>query len=149
MFHATATILDRLDKTQGRFLWEFGVSPQDALIHSHLAPLATRLGVVMAGVIHRTVLVAGPRHVRDAFQLSQPSAEREHNRQPQSHRDARHLKLLARPALCLVDVYNTLPPGIELRESAKAFQSEMQPMRRFRAGMCAGECDWPQTYSTR
>ena len=72
LFHATATVLRRLDSVQDRFLREIGVTKEDALLHFNLAPLSTRRDMAMMGLIHRTVLGFGPSQFDRMFeQLSQ------------------------------------------------------------------------------
>jgi len=65
LYHATRTVLNRLDDVQRHFLKDVGVDEVSALIEFHLAPLAVRRDVAMLGVIHRTVLGKGPPQFSD------------------------------------------------------------------------------------
>ena len=147
LFHATATVLRKLDATQDRFLREIGVSKEDALSYFHLAPLNSRRDMAMMGLIHRTVLCQGPVHFQEVFERAPPSADQKHARQLKTLRNARHLKAIARSALGLADVYNLLPEDIAMRPSVKMLQHEMQALLKHRA--TRGEDAWDSTFSTR
>ena len=64
IYHAADTHLDKLDAVQCRFLKEVGVSPLEALVDFHLAPLCARRDIAMLGVIHRAACGGGPFELR-------------------------------------------------------------------------------------
>ena len=109
VYHAAKTTLVGIDAVQRRFLRECALSDEDALLHFNLAPLQTRRDIAMLGLIHRSVLGCGPRHFANMFLTSPPSVSQKHDKQLLSHRSPRHLQILSRSALGLVDVYNLLP----------------------------------------
>ena len=74
VYHAAKTTLAGIDAVQRRFLRECGLSDEEALLHFNLAPLETRRDIAMLGLIHRSVLGGGPRHVANMFLPSPPSA---------------------------------------------------------------------------
>ena len=62
IYNACNTVLAPLDACQYRFLGELGISDEDALFHSNLAPLQCRRDIAMLGLIRRCVLEKGPDH---------------------------------------------------------------------------------------
>ena len=56
IYHATDTVLKKLDKVQQHFLRQVGLTEKDALLKWNSVPLATRRDVAMLGLIHRTVI---------------------------------------------------------------------------------------------
>ena len=111
VYHAAKTTLAGIDAVQRRFLRECGLSDEDALLHFNLAPLEPRRDIAMLGLIHRSVLGCGPRHFGNMCLPSPPSVSQKHDKQLSSQRSPRHLQILSRSALGLVDVYNLLPTG--------------------------------------
>ena len=104
---------------------ESAVSRKNTLLFFNLAPLATRRGVAMLGLIHRSVLGCGPRHFASMFQLAPPSTSQKHCWHLQSHRGSRHLQKLVRPTLGLTDVHNLLPARVVEQKSVAAMQHEL------------------------
>ena len=113
---------------QRRILRECGLSDEEALLHFNLAPLETRRGIAMLGLIHRSVLGCGPRHFASMFLPSPPSASQKHDKQLLTHRSPRHLQILSRSALGLVDVYNLLPAHVVCQKSVASMQHELQAL---------------------
>ena len=128
MYHAAKTILAGIDAVQRRFLRECGLSDEEALLHFNLAPLETRRDIAMLGLIHRSVLGGGPRHFANMFLPSPPSASQKHDKQLLTHRSPRHLQILSRSALGLVDVYNLLPAQVVCQKSVASMQHELQAL---------------------
>ena len=60
IYHACDTHLVHIDRMQTRFLKELDVSPEQALVEFHLAPLSTRRDISMLGMVHRAALGKGP-----------------------------------------------------------------------------------------
>ena len=71
----------------------------------------------MLGLMHRSVLGCGLGHFRDMFQPAPPSVSQKHSKQLCSHLGPRHLQMVARSALGLVDVYNLLPKHVVEQKS--------------------------------
>ena len=138
IYHACDTTLAPLNRFQERFLSELGISPEDALFHFHLAPLACRRDMAMLGVLHRCALGRGPAHFKDFFQLASLEAprtrfgSRQHNRQLVDIRNRAFLEIERRNALGLIWVYNHLPGHIVDESSVKCFQSKLQSLLRER-----------------
>ena len=111
-----------------RFLRECGLSDEEALLHYNLAPLETRRDIAMLGLIHRSVLGCGPRHLANMFLPSLPSVSQKHDKQLLSHRSPRHLQILSRSALGLVDVCNLFPAQVVGQKSVASMQHELQTL---------------------
>ena len=147
VYHAAKTTLAGIDAVQRRFLRECGLSDEEALLHFNLAPLETRRDIAMLGLIHRSVLGGGPRHFANMFLPSPPSASQKHDKQLLTHRSPRHLQILSRSALGLVDVYNLLPAQVVCQKSVASMQHELQALLKFRVRN--GDSYWLHTFSPR
>ena len=64
LYHATAGVLEQVDRIQEGFLREMGLSEVDALMQYNLAPLWSRRDMAMLGVIHRAAVGKGPLQLR-------------------------------------------------------------------------------------
>ena len=62
------------------------------------------------------------------FLPSPPSVSQKHDKQLLSHRSPRHLQILSRSALGLVDVYNLLPAQVVGQKSVASMQHELQTL---------------------
>ena len=147
VYHAAKTTLAGIDAVQRRFLRECGLSDEEALLHFNLAPLETRRDIAVLGLIHRSVLGGGPRHFANMFLPSPPSASQKHDKQLLTHRSPRHLQILSRSALGLVDVYNLLPAQVVGQKSVASMQHELQALLNFRVRN--GDSYWHHTFSPR
>ena len=67
IYHATATVLGKLDRLQDVFLNEFGISREDALMEFNLAPLPMRRDIAILGLLHRSAIGEGPPQFRAIF----------------------------------------------------------------------------------
>ena len=67
IYHATATVLQQLDKTQDRFLRELGIDSTAALMDFNLAPLSMRRDIAILGLLHRAAVGDGPPQLRELF----------------------------------------------------------------------------------
>ena len=54
--HATCDILQRVDRTQSKFLQDAGVNEGDALMHFNRAPLTMRRDIAMLNLLHWTAI---------------------------------------------------------------------------------------------
>ena len=155
IYHATDSVLEPLDKVQGKLLKVVGCTPREALLNWKLAPLETRRDIAMLGLIHRTALGKGPSHFKRFFRLKQHQpqafwtrlAERRHDRQLESESLPNCPELLRRSALGLVQVYNLLPQKVVSSKCVRNFQKQLQELVVERA---ASDCeDWQHTLSPR
>ena len=73
-YHASDMVLKKLDCIQDRMLKAAGVSEEEALTHFNLAPLSTRRGMALLGLIHRTTLGKGPHRFGELFRADSRSA---------------------------------------------------------------------------
>ena len=142
IYHATRTVLKRLDGVQARLLRDTGVDDITALTTFHLAPLSTRRDIAMLGVIHRTMLGKGPDQFKDFF--------RRDPTHPVKLLDPRHTSrnpLTKRSALGLVAIYNMLPRNVVGIQTVPAFQKCLQGI------VCkyakSGHPHWSEVFSPR
>ena len=87
------------------------------------------------------------RFFGDMFQPASPSVFQKHGEQLCLHRGPRHLQMLARSAVGLVDVYILLPEHVVEQKSAAAMQHELQMLLKF--GAPNGDDSWLRTFSPR
>ena len=142
MYHATATVLQPLDKLQDRILRQTGVTQLEALEEFNLAPLATRRDMAMLGLLHRAALKKGPEQLQELFPLQDTTGvhntrlegrRRQHGRQLKDRRGSTHLNAVRRSAFGLVSVYNLLPRTVVQHETVKAFQQSLAELLKERA----------------
>ena len=120
LYHATSTVLMRLDKQQDYFLRELGITREAALIDFSLAPLSMRRDIALLGLIHRAALGEGPSHFREYFRRRPGSL-----RLVDSLEESRASPLMQRSIWGLVGVYNKLGRTLQCG-SVKDFQKHLQ-----------------------
>ena len=67
VYHATTTLIRRLDRAQDSFLRQLNVDRDIALLEFNLAPLAMRRDIAMLGILHRDAIGEGPTQFREHF----------------------------------------------------------------------------------
>ena len=140
VYHATRSVLSRLDAVQSRFLRDVGVDDVTAVAEFRLAPLAVRRDIAMLGLIHRTTLGKGPKEFAEHF-------KRQDNTFMHDPRRDYKAAIIKRSALGLVAIYNMLPREIVAAKSVQLFQRELQSM----VSKCAqsGHPQWQELLSPR
>ena len=138
IYHASITSLQPIDRVLSRFLRQMNISPLEALFHFHLAPLATRRDIAMLGVIHRSVLGAGPEQLREFFLLDTTPVPLRVR-----HRHSRHVFDVCSGGLCpgylsksvlgLVAIYNSLPEYVVQAKTVHQFQRLLQGIVKYLA----------------
>ena len=138
IYHASNTVLARVDRLQDKFLAEIGISVKDAFLDFNLAPLSLRRDVGMLGLIFKcTKNEAHPKLV-DLFQPAvRPShargtraASARHDKQIEDLASNCHLDVVRRSVLGLIKVYNLLPQQVVDSKNVKIFQSELTKLSR-------------------
>ena len=77
VYHASTSVLDKIDKIQDKMLKIAGSTEIEALLVHNLAPLKTRRDIAMLGVIHRAALGQGPAQLQHFFhQVTRPQVQR-------------------------------------------------------------------------
>jgi hypothetical protein len=152
IYHAAASVLKPLDNVLDRFLRQLSVSSIDSLVHFGLAPLETRRDIAMLGVIHRTVIGAGPTHFKDFFCLDTSLPTRYVR-----HRHSKHLldpclggrcpNYLSKSILGLIAVYNLLPDYVVKASSVKLFQTNLSDLVKYLA--VTGYEEWKSCLNRR
>ena len=133
VYHATDTVLERLDKVQTGFLNRLGFTEAEALETFKLAPLCSRRDMAMLGVLHRAALGKGPAHFQEFFQVDtqvrRGTTRRSllrHDKPLVEYRKGRFLEVLRRSALGLVAVYNLLSAKAVAAKTVRSFQAQLQ-----------------------
>jgi len=142
IYHATNTVLNRIDKLQDKFLLELGITREAAIIDFSLAPLSTRRDIALLGLLHRSALGEGPPQFRELFK-----------RRPGSLKlidplaSERPSLLMRRSIWGLVAVYNKLGSAL-CCNAVKDFQQLLQ--MRTKSIVAKGLLtDWSSLYSPR
>ena len=151
IYHCCTSILRRIDCLQDRFLKEIGCSQKDALLNFNLAPLSSRRGIAMLGVIHRTIIKKGTAHSRKLFKKAEV-AHGKTRRSPGLH----HMQIeewdtskdyVRNSIIGLQRVYNRLPQNIVAQNSVPSFQKEAQVLLKT---VCVNEiASWELIFSPR
>ena len=119
VYHATPTVLKKLDGVQRLFLRELELSEAEALSEYTLAPLRVRRDLAMLGLLHSCALGTAPPQLLDLFPRTDRGNSgvvtrlqvRRHNKQLADRRAGTRTETLRRSVFGLVAVYNLLPPG--------------------------------------
>ena len=154
IYHASSSVLSKVDKVQDRMLKIAGTTDAEALLVHNLAPLSTRRDIAMLGIIHRAALGKGPAQLQSFFQQEMFCAplrtrlqSSRHQWQLQEYRDGHHTEYLSRSILGLVTVYNLLPFGVVATSEVSKFQASLQNLVKERA--LAGCERWAELLSPR
>ena len=141
IYHATRTVLRRLDALQSGFLKDIGINEVTALVNVRLAPLSTRRDIAMLGLIHRTTMGKGPQQFQFFFRKTSDGRSLIDPRRESAS------PMIKRSALGLVAVYNMLPPRLLAEKSVSAFQKRLQEYVIMFAA--SGYPRWPEVLSPR
>ena len=120
IYHATTSILMRLDRTQDSFLRELGISKEAALFDFNLAPLCMRRDIALLGLLHRAAIGEGPLQFRTHFKRRPGSL-----RLFDSLENQNSSRLMKRSIWGLVPVYNKLGATLQCA-TVKDFQFMLQ-----------------------
>ena len=150
IFHASSSILDRLDALQEHFLHEIGETEENAFLKFNFAPQVLRRNIGILGVLHKRVIGKAhpifqqmlPFH-RDLFQAGRAN---EHNKQLYGHNVevSHHQAIYNRSIFAMVDIYNNLPQYVVDASSVSAFQKYLTQIARKRCQI--GNADWASSF---
>ena len=153
-YHAAENLLQHIDTVQVRVCKALDVSMEQALMEYNLAPLNARRDISMLGLIHRSIIGAGPDHFSKFFVRaptpSRPDGRetmRRHSKQVRSLRNGKFLQILSHSVLGLIDVYNLLPEYAVQATSVKLFQHRLQ--EQMKAAIMDGGKNWSELFSPR
>ena len=142
MYHATTTLIRRLDRAQDSFLRQLNVDRDIALLEFNLAPLAMRRDIAMLGILHRAAIGEGPTQFREYF-YRKPGSRNLFDALDGTNPS----RLMRRSIWGLVKVYNGLG-GARDCDSVKDFQMVLQERaKRVVAKDLLNE--WESLYSPR
>ena len=150
-FHAAASLLEKVDHAQNRFLRELGLSPADAFLGHAFAPPSLRRNIGILGLLHKRVL--GKCH--PSFERLLPwwssrfSVPRGlgHDKQLYGHwvEISHHRAIYQRSIFCMVYVYNNLSQDVVDSTSVNVFQHALTQIVRSRCQR--GDVDWTSSFS--
>ena len=154
IYHASSSVLNRIDKIQDKMLKIAGTSELEALLVHNLAPLKTRRDIAMLGIIHRAALGQGPAQLQYFFHRETRAGKlrtrlqwSRHEWQLHEYKDGHHTDYIGRSSLGLVSVYNLLPWNTVVMDDVSKFQGALQNLVKERA--IAGDCRWDELFSPR
>ena len=144
IYHATTTVLKRLDNTYYSFVRELNVHQSSAFMCHNLGPLEMRRDIGMLGFLHKIVLGECHPGITALFPFASSSAYLHgdrHNRQFQVQWDkCRYQKaLFGRSVLGVTCVYNRLPQSIIDSKSVQQFRHCLTQVARDK---CENGEDW-------
>ena len=153
IFHASSSILSRLDDIQRQFLKEIGETERSAFLDFNFAPPLLRRNIGILGVLHKRVI--GKSHPifqqllpfqRDLFQEGRPG---DHNKQLYGHMwEVKNQRgLHDRSIFAMVHTYNNLPQKVVDCASVSEFQTALTKI--VRANCEVGLPDWQYTFDCR
>jgi hypothetical protein len=138
IYHASNTVLHRLDHLQDKFLRELGMSAEQAFLDFNLAPLQLRRDIAMLGLVfkcgrgdaHPKLSALFPASRTALHRYATRVAEARHSNQLHDFASNCRLASVQRSLLGLVKVYNLLPQVIVDSKSVSSFQSMLTNLAR-------------------
>ena len=142
IYHATSTVLAKIDRLQDKFLRELGMTREAALMDFNLAPLSMRRDIALLGLLHRAAIGEGPMQLRAYFRRRLGSLKLIDALESQ-----RASPLMRRSIWGLVRVYNRLGNALTCSE-VKGLQWMLQ--ERTKAVVAKNlTAEWSTLYSPR
>ena len=151
-------MLQRIDRTQMRFLREIGHTEARALLQFRLAPLESRRDIAILGMLHRIVLGLAPPQAAGLFPVIgavvEPAGRQRlrywrplHDRQISTAAIFASTDVFQRSAFGLARCYNRLPQEIVELSNVKDFQKRLQhTLMNF---LESGADNWSKLFSTQ
>ena len=158
IYHAAASVLDRVDRVQRRFLREVGLDERTGLRDYRLAPLPARRDMAMLGTLHKVTLDIAPPQLAALFPRKGVVVEHMyahrmrnwrplHNKQLHSFADIDSTETMRRSLFGLVHGYNFLPQRAVKCNTVKSFQKTLQNALKMHASRSNND-DWHRLYSS-
>ena len=156
MYHASNTVLEPLDQVQTSFLYQQGLSQEEAFLQHNLAPLALRRDVAMLGLLHKCNLGLAHDLLKALF-LPAPATQnpahltrsvgKRHGKQLLERCTGKFLETTRRSVFGLVRVYNFLPQNVVETTSVKSLQAALTKLAR--EACEKGSNNWAELLSPR
>ena len=147
LYHATDTVLHRLDRLQKHFLEEIDITEQVAFLDYNFAPLGLRRDIGVLGFLHKRVLNECHPAVREFLLLDEP-ANAWHDKQIYTYMErctTRHA-LYERSLFGAINVYNRLMPYLVDLPTVSKFQRELTWLAKLRCQR--GDSDWKYAFKS-
>ena len=153
IFHASTTLLEKLDSVQRSFLHELEITEECAFIDHNFAPPTLRRNIGILGLLQKRVLgktlVIYQRLLAFVHDIFGFLREGEHNKQLYNHCLEIHYQqeLWKRSIFCMTDVYNRLPQHVVDIPNVSNFQTALTHIAR--TACQNGNAEWQSTFSSR
>ena len=153
IFHASDSLLVKLDETQRRFLRELGITEEEAYLQHNFAPSQLRRNIGILGLMHKRVI--GECHpifcklMPFCSDSGQPGYPNGHNKQLYGHLHETRFQmgLFCRSIFAMVYRYNMLPQNVVDATTVQEFQKRLSLIARMHCA--AGTHDWQELFSRR
>ena len=152
-FHASFSLLAKLDHAQTRFLHELGLTREQAFLEYNFVPPSLRRNIGVLGLLHKRVLgKSHPNYEKLLPWYSQRFSEPRgygHSKQLYGHwvEISAHRALYQRSIFAMVDIYNNLSQCIVDSPSVQIFQSSLTKIARSRCEQ--GVEGWASSFCSR
>ena len=155
VYHASNSVLARLDRVQLNFLTGIGLSEKEAFLEYNLAPLGLRRDIAMLGLVYRCYhgvahpdlceLLASPCSA--PHQRNTRTASARHPHQIVDRTESGSLNVFRQSVFGLAEVWNLLPVHIVQQKTVEEFQRALTSLAR---SLCrAGNQLWHMRFSPR
>ena len=150
-FHAAASLLEKIDDAQNRFIRDLGLSIDEAFLIFNFPPPSLRRNIGILGLLHKRVL--GKCHPSFEtllpWQSDQIHAEwrQRHSKQLYGHNMeiTHHQAIFNRSIFSMVDIYNNLAQHVVDISSVSDFQKYLMQVVRTRCEN--GDPEWSLSFS--
>jgi len=153
IFHASDTLLAKLDNVQRSFLRALEVEESDAYLSYNFAPSQLRRNIGILGLMHKRVI--GESHgvfrklLPFSIDVGAPLLPGGHNKQLYGHLHEVHFQLALhfRSIYGMVYIYNGLPQYVVDRRTVTSFQKQLSIMAR--RACLLDTPNWQEMFSCR
>lgn len=147
IFHASTTLLAKLDCVQNRFILELGLTQESAALRHNLLPLHTRRNIGMLGFLHKSARRIVFYTIRNPPTRSARSP-RLHNLQLfNGHWTSHCPQLFSQSLFGLIRIYNILSPDFVEKQSVQELQHHLTDFVKNR--ILDGYVNWNNTFNPR
>ena len=153
IFHASDSLLAKIENVQQSFLRELGVSEEDAYLSHNFAPPKLRRNIGILGLLHKRVIGQSHPIFKKLFpfsaEIGRPLLNGGHNKQLYGHLHEVHFQmaLYCRSIFAMSYVYNMLPQYVVDASSVTEFQKYLSILARRKCAL--GDEIWKDNFSSR
>ena len=153
IFHASSTILEKLEGVHYKFLRDIGVDPENAFLNHNFAPPNLRRNIGVLGMFHKRVLGLSHPMMQTLLPFCSDvpgsSCHGDHNKQLYGHLPEVNFQLVlfCRSIFGMTYVYNKLPQAIVDCKTVSLFQRALTQI--VRKACEEGNPEWSELFSSR